>query len=50
MLQTFMSRKKLRNVLPLHVEVKQIITRRSLRSGKAVALYVERAIAGSGQT
>jgi hypothetical protein len=32
------------------VEVKQIITRRSLRRGQAVALYVERAIADSGQT
>jgi hypothetical protein len=42
--------KKPRNLPCPSVEVKRIITLRSLRSGLAVALYVERAIADSGQT
>jgi hypothetical protein len=50
MLQTFMSRKKRRNLPSLSVEVKRIVARRYLRSGQAVALCVERAIARSGQT
>ena len=50
MLQTFMSQEKRRNLPPLHVEVKRIVARSYLRSDQAVALNVERAIAGSGQT
>jgi len=50
MVQTFMSQEKPRNLPRWSVEVKQIIAWCSLRSGQAVALYVERAIAGSGQT
>ena len=50
MLQTFMSQEKPRNLPRRSDEVKQIIARRSLRSDQAVALNVERAITGSGQT
>jgi len=45
-----MSQEKPRNLPRWSVEVKQIIAWRSLRNAQAVALYVERAIAGSGQT
>jgi len=50
MVQTFMSQEKPRNLPRWSVEVKQIIARRSLRNAQGVALCVERAIAGSGQT